>query len=162
LRILGIDPGRTTGYCFAHLLNVSDELNSPVLLIDPRQHMDDVDDLWDRIAEFKPRYIICEDFEFRNKARAGLVLFSVQLIGITRLYELKGAPLLKHQCAVTLQKAAQGKGYYSDLLLKQIGVYKRGVPHGMDATRHLLHWMTFGAGYSMIQGLDIGKLVKLA
>lgn len=136
MKLLAVDPGVTTGYCFA-------ELTDNRLKYTPYQMPDDVEDLWNRLRSFAPEHVICEDFEFRGKARTGLVLFSVQLIGVCRLYEA----LMNGKPQVHLQKAAQGKSYYSDKLLKDRGIYKRGVPHGMDATRHLLHWLTFGFGY---------------
>lgn len=144
MRVLAIDPGGTTGYCYANVVDGAVELY-------PFQIVDDVDEAFFRVRDFKPRYIICEDFEYRNRARAGLNLFPVQLIGVVRLYELT-AP--GGECALYLQKASQGKAYYTDTLLKQMKVYKRGVPHGMDATRHLLQWLTFGAGYQFLTNGD--------
>lgn len=156
MNILAVDPGVTTGYCFAELHNLNHSTDIE-LKLRPVQHTDDVEEIWDRVEAFKPRYIICEDFEFRQRSRAGLVLFSVQAIGVIRLYEQKAT----HQVAVTLQKAAQGKGYYTDAQLKRLELYKRGVAHGMDATRHLLHWITFGAGYSLIEGKQISDIARL-
>lgn len=147
MRLMAIDPGITTGYCFMKTTTQIGASGTTGLLWKAEQHMDEVDAVWDRIEEYEPRYIICEDFEFRQKSRAGLNLYPVQVIGVVRLYEIKA----RRQVAVYLQKAAQGKGYYSDNILKSEGFYKRGVPHGMDATRHLLHWLTFGAGYQFMQ-----------
>jgi hypothetical protein len=141
VRIISIDPGRMTGYCYARI--VEQNLGATLEFF-PFQSMDDVDDLWRRLHEFAPAYIVCEDFEFRGNARTGLDLFPQQLIGIARLYELTestGKTVLK------LQNAAQGKQYYSDPILKSNKLYKRGIGHGMDATRHLLQWATFGPGY---------------
>lgn len=135
LKIITIDPGITSGFCYAELKpNVE-------LVYKPFQMVDDVDDLWNRLDKFKPDTIIIEDFEFRGRARAGLNLFPVQLIGIARLYENR------NKVALHLQKAATGKAYYTDNILKQLGLYKRGIPHGMDASRHLLQWITFGPGF---------------
>jgi hypothetical protein len=145
VRIIAIDPGIMTGYVYA-------ELNETAGTVEyyPFQMTDEVDDLWRRLIKFEPRYIIIEDFEFRSRSRTGLVLFPVQLIGVTRLYELVAAP--NGKCATFIQKAAQGKSYYTDNMLKALDLYKRGVPHGMDASRHLMQWLTFGAGYQYIQG----------
>lgn len=142
IKVISIDPGRTTGYCYAQIIE-----GKPLEYF-PFQAMDEVDDLWRRLAEFKPRYIIIEDFEFRQRARTGLVLFSVELIGVARLYSL----VAPHQCSIFIQKASQGKGYYSDATLKAHNLHRRGVPHGMDASRHLLQWFTFGAGYQYNNG----------
>jgi len=142
MRLLAIDPGVTTGYCIGE---TSDTEN--IIALRPFQTVDDVDDVWDRLADLQPRYIVCENFEFRQKSRGGLNLFPVQVIGIVRLYEFKA----QHQTSVQLQKASEGKGYYTDVQLKRLGIHQRGVPHGMDATRHLVHWLTFGSGYQITQ-----------
>lgn len=145
MRIMSIDPGVTSGMCYA---KIDQAITDSVLEFYPFEAIDDVEEMWDRIEAFKPRYIVCEDFEFRaGTRRTGLVLFSVQLIGIVNLYCLKA-----QQSAVFLQKASTGKSYYTDATLKKNGFYRKGAPHGMDATRHLLHWFTFGAGYQYNNG----------
>ena len=138
LIVISIDPGIMTGYCYG-------ELEDKLLRYYPFQSTDQVDDMWRRFRELKPRFIIIEDFEFRRGKRSagGLELFPVQLLGVANLYGL----LADHQCAVFVQKAAQGKAYYTNPILQQLGLYKRGIPHAMDASRHLLQWFTFGAGY---------------
>lgn len=135
--LLAIDPGVTTGYARA-------KISEGHLYYFPFQMLDDVDDLWRRLVEYRPRYIIIEDFEFRQgKQRTGLNLFPIQLIGVVRLYSL----IADAQCAVFIQKASYGKQYYTDNILKSNSLYTRGIPHAMDASRHLLHWFSFGAGY---------------
>ena len=149
--ILAIDPGVMTGYCYGRILE------DKTVEIMPFQMTDDVDELWRRLVEYQPRHIIMEDFEYRSgKHTSGLNLFPVQLIGVARLYEMM-AP--DGKCALRLQRAAQGKSYYSDITLKSLGLYKRGVPHGIDAMRHLLQWLTFGSGYQYIA--DIPNPFKL-
>lgn len=140
MRIIAVDPGLTTGFCYAKIMENH-------LYYWPFQMVDDVEEFNDRLEKFNPDYIVMEDFEFRGKARTGLVLFSVQLIGVAQLFVAK-AP----QVGFKLQKAAQGKSYYTDKMLKSLGLYVRGIPHGMDASRHLLHWSTFGPGYQFFQG----------
>lgn len=140
VKVIAIDPGVTSGYCYAHV--------EPKKSMDyyAFQIVDDVDDLWRRLADFQPRYIVMEDFEFRQgRQRSGINLFPKELIGIARLYSL----LAKEICAVELQKASQGKSYYTDTMLKHQKLYRRGIPHAMDASRHLLHWITFGSGFAL-------------
>jgi hypothetical protein len=150
-KILAVDPGVMTGYAYAE---ITDEKK---LNFWPFQMTDDVDDFWRRLDKFSPDFIVMEDFEYRNRARVGLNLFPVQMIGVARLYELTEP---SGKCVLRLQKAAQGKAYYSDTVLKSINCYKRGVPHGMDATRHLLQWATFGPGYEYISGkTDFTKML---
>ena len=140
--ILAIDPGVMSGYCYGRILE------DKTVEIMPFQSMDEVDDLYRRLAAYNPRHIIMEDFEYRGgRNQTGINLFPVQLIGVARLYEMN-AP--DGKCALRLQKAAQGKSYYSDVTLKNMKLYKRGIPHGIDAMRHLLQWLTFGSGYQYI------------
>lgn len=140
-RIIAIDPGVMTGFVYARITN------DKQLEAFPFQAVDEVDDLWRRLFHFAPDIIIMEDFEVRGKGTMGLNLFPVQLIGIVHLYEMIEP---KGTVQVFMQKASQGKSYYSDHMLKANKVYKRGCPHGMDALRHLLHWTTFGAGFQLV------------
>jgi hypothetical protein len=138
---MSIDPGVTSGYCFA-------DLNNGRLRYYPYQALDEVDDLWRRLKDFQPHFLIVEDFEFRRGkyAAGGLNLTPKELIGVARLYSL----IAPHKCSFYLQKAAQGKSYYTDTVLKRHGLYKRSMPHAMDASRHLLQWCMFGAGNNYI------------
>lgn len=138
MKVIAVDPGMMTGYCYA-------KLEDKKLNYYPFQFVDDVDDLWERLKKFKPRYIIIEDLEVRRGV-AGLKLFPMQLIGVSRLYSL----VANHQCACLVQKAAQGKSYYTNEVLKKLELYQRGMPHAMDASRHLLQWCMFGQGNQYI------------
>lgn len=154
MNILAIDPGITTGYAWGWYNEDQKMVNYY-----PHQTVDAVDDLWRKLRNLKPRYIIIEDFEFRSGAarRGGLELFSVQLIGVANLYAL----IADHDCAIFVQKAAVGKGYYTDTLLKKHDLYKRGIPHAMDASRHLLQWLTFGAGYKLVEGKHVNEFAQM-
>lgn len=159
MRVISIDPGVTTGYCYGTIINK--ELG---LKYCPFQVVDDVDELYNRLSEFQPDYIVMEDFEFRRGKYAGsggggLNLFPVQLIGVARLYEART------KCRLFLQKAATGKSYYTNPVLKKMGVYKAGenYQHAMDASRHLLQWVTFGFGNQFIGSqTDFAELVGMS
>ena len=150
MRVMALDPGIMTGYCYG-------VIEEKKLKYHPFQSTDQVDDLWRRFREWKPRYIIIEDFQFRRgkMAAGGLELFPVQLIGVTNLYGL----IADHQTAVYVQQPAQGKSYYTNPVLQKEKLYQRGIPHAMDASRHLLHWFTFGAGYQFNEGKDNIEMV---
>ena len=150
--IISIDPGVMSGYCYA-------SYTEDRLKVYPFQIVDEVDDCWRRLVELKPQVIIIEDFEFRRGkyAAGGLNLFPQQLIGVTKLYSL----ICDHQCGYYLQKAAQGKAFYSNEALKARGLYKRGIPHATDALRHLLQWFTFGAGYQYLGNNKIEDFVEI-
>lgn len=148
--VLVSDPGVTSGYCYA---SITPGISCTYY---PFQIHDDVDELWKRLAAFKPRYIVMEDFKFRQgKQKSGINLFPVQLIGVARLYEI----ICPHQCALFMQQPAQGKGYYTNTVLKKLEFLRHGditrMEHGLDATRHLFQWLTFGAGYKLMQGFSI-------
>lgn len=152
VRAIAIDPGGTTGFCTA----IEAPKNVPMsFLLKAFQLPDDCEDLWNRLADLKPDVIVCESFEYRQRSRAGLDLTPVKLIGIVELYEAKSG------CKLYMQTAAKGKGYYTDVLLKKYDFYKRGLPHGMDALRHMLQWFTFGAGYQYLGSNKIENFVAV-
>jgi hypothetical protein len=147
MKIISIDPGVETGYCYARITEDGQ------LRYWPHQGVDDVDELWRKLVNFEPRFIVMEDWEDRRGARAtgGVNSFPVQLIGVARLYSLTA----NHQCAIYLQKPNEGLGgFYSHRMLKQLGLLIRGditkMPHGLSAMQHLLQWTAFKAGSQFI------------
>lgn len=134
-RALAVDPGGTTGLCLAlkneqglTLYPSQARLTAPEMLRELR-------------AKAKsPAWVICESFEFRKGARAGLILTSVELIGVIKAF-------CEEEKRLFMQTAYTGKSYYTDAVLKSMGLYVAAKPHAMDATRHLLHWYHFKFGY---------------
>jgi hypothetical protein len=145
IRVISIDPGVHTGYCYAKIVD-------GVLQYYPFQAVDDVDELWRRLVKFQPRIIVMEKWVDRlpapkERAYKSVNSFPQQLIGVARLY----AVLATLQCGIYLQTPAQGLGgFYSQKMLKQLGLLKRGditnLAHGLSATQHLLQWAHFGGG----------------
>ena len=135
--LLSLDPGVTTGYCLARMNTNVCELAYNEAQLQPA-------DLLLMLQDLDPLAVIYEDFQYRNRARNGLELFSVQLIGVVNAY----AALNPH-CHVKKQQPAQGKGHYNDDALRRHDLYQRGTVHGRDAARHMLHYMTFGAGWTL-------------
>lgn len=162
IKIIAIDPGRTTGYCYAIMHDDKTYTDEKKLEYWPFQVNDEVEDLWNRLKRFNPHCIIIEDFEFRRGKYAGsggggLDLFPCQLIGIARLY----ATLAGRR--IDIQKASQGKQYYTNQVLKDKGLFKKGAAyeHAMDASRHLLQWATFGRGYEWVgNSRNFAKLIE--
>jgi hypothetical protein len=154
VRVISIDPGEMTGYVYATIIDGA-------LTYYPFQMVDDVDQLWDRLLAFNPVHIVMEDFEFRRGKQAskgGLNLFPVQLIGVARLWVTQHPGRNIH-----LQKPSVGLGgYYSLNVLKQIGLYKRGVPHGMSALQHLMQWAMFRAGNQFIGKQSADEFATMA
>lgn len=136
IKVLSFDPGVTTGICTGLIFP-----NNP-MEVGSMQKRWEVEDLWWFLDNQKPDVMVYETFEYRNRSRKGLVLFSRELIGIIRLYGRL------HQVPMFDQSAYQGVGgYFTDAQLKEGNVYKPKMVHAMDATRHLLQWYTFGPGY---------------
>ena len=134
--ILGLDPGGTTGVavCTTQIRSLQayqfEESNHHIAL-------------WSYLQTLDPETVVCEDFKWRPHLQPGrgaeraIELVSVEYIGITRLWTLdKGRELV-------LQQPSQGKQFWTDDKLKKIGVYKPGMPHAMDAVRHVLYYVSF-------------------
>ena len=140
-RIFAIDPGVTTGYCFASFGE------NGRLVLTPGENRFSLDAFYimlESICKVQDDnvHIIYEDFQYRNYARMGLDLTPVKVIGIIELMQERYEPFV----TFTKQSAATGKAFYSDDRLKTLGIYPKGVKHGRDAMRHLLQWLNFGGG----------------
>jgi hypothetical protein len=137
--LLALDPGGTTGWCQGTLMG-------KLLYLRVGQTKFSLLDVYDAIhktARMSDNVdLIYETFEYRNLSRAGLDLTPVKIIGVIELY-LEMSPFVIKGCG---QNAAKGKGYYTDTKLKEYGVYAKSFQHGRDATRHLMHYLTFGPG----------------
>lgn len=135
---LALDPGVTTGYCIGLL-------DGNKMWVAPHEKKFTLAELYDYLRWFEPYdiYVVYEDFQYRNVSRAGLDLTPVKMIGIIEFFAEKGD---HSEQWYYKQTPAQGKGFFSDARLKEMGLYKVGSAHGRDATRHLLQWFVFGAG----------------
>ncbi len=148
--VLSLDPGVTTGYVIANL-------QGRRISIEVGQAEWTLMQVFERLREVcinRGSHIVYETFEYRNASRRGLNLTPVKIIGVIELMQ-EWFP----SRGFYPQTAAQGKGFYSDDKLKELGVYVKGKPHGRDATRHLLHWLNFGYG-SLLFKLE-GATIKL-
>lgn len=150
--LLALDPGVTTGWCKGYL-------QGKRLKLEVGQTKFKLHQIYDALHILDPDDLIYEDFEYRNYSRSGLDLTPVKVIGVIELH-------LEYYTHTGIkgyrQKAATGKSYYNDDKLKQYGVYLKAVQHGRDATRHLMHHLTFGAGsqYGDIDSLTIEASVS--
>jgi len=136
--ILALDPGVTTGYAvgivegttFSYMLNGQAKLTPG--------------DLHTMLSSISPSIIIAEAFEYRNRARSGLELFSRNLLGVTEAYAEK------LDVKLTEPSAGYGLGFFDNAKLEKLGLYRAGLPHAMDATRHLLQWVQYGGGREFV------------
>jgi hypothetical protein len=147
--LVSLDPGNTTGIA----VSVIAETYVNVYVW---QETLSEGELRDLLRSYKPDYIVCESFEYRNKSRAGLVLTSRNLIGIVNLY------VYDHpECRLFMQSPAAGKSFFTDDKLKKMELYSVGLQHGRDAMRHFLRWYKFGYGaqYDKQQPITLEKIV---
>lgn len=151
---LALDPGGTTGYCYAR------RLHSGTLSLEVGESQLSKLGMYQMVRDFcrgdMNRHVIYESFQYRNVARMGLDLTPVELIGVIELIneERFGNAVFYHQMA------SQAKAHFTDDMLKEKGVYKRGKKHGRDATRHMLYWLTFGPGAQFASEWNTLKLYE--
>jgi len=148
IKAIAFDPGKTTGFATGEIISGDMRLDAKpgldlprVMLVQTAQAKMTHADIFNWLNEYKPDYIICERFDFRNRARTGLELISRELIGVVNLYTG-----LNTNCALVMQTASQGKGHWTNDKLKAAHLYRKGQDHANDACRHLLYWYRFGSG----------------
>jgi len=144
LKVIALDPGRTTGYAYG-------EKYRNDLKISYYQAEWDHLNLYGFLEDSPHDYIVCESFEFRQGKQTGVDLYPCELIGVVNYFDQR----VNVQSRLYMQTAAQGKGYYDNDKLKAMDLYKRGLQHGRDACRHLLYWFYFGSGFRFIEDDDV-------
>jgi hypothetical protein len=124
MRYLGVDPGETTGLV---LLDTTDTFT--------HYHVNSLARLYSVLLNIQPDYIICEDFDRREKP--GRIAPILKGIGVVQLYAEQ------YTVPVELQSASYGKGFWDNGKLKQAGAYKPSMKHANDAARHVLQYISF-------------------
>jgi hypothetical protein len=153
--VYGIDPGGTTGICVAEWDRGVDSVTKKPDRVrqfnfDPHgvyghhlQLYNHMSQMWDvvygTIDDTVPSmdvklHIVCEDFQQRRLDK--VVLTPVEYIGVVRLFEAQRASSVR----LRMQPPAD-KGFWDDIKLKKVGLYKASEPHQNDATRHMLLYM---------------------
>jgi hypothetical protein len=127
LRVVGIDPGGTTGTAMFS----STSLRWYRSQLEGEHHSE----LWAYLEKVKPHVLVCESWQNRGKDAADIT--APQYIGICKLYA-SSSDLTKF----VSQSPATGKGFWNDGKLKRVGLYMPGNRHAMDATRHVLYFLT--------------------
>lgn len=135
-KVISVDPGETSGYCYA-------VLKDQQLTYFPFEMVDDVHELYARLGKFQPDFIVIEKF-LPRRGRGAVNLFPVQLIGVARLYGYLSDTRVFQQSPNIMGE------YFSLTMMRRVGLYKRGLVHGMSASQHLLHWTMFGFGNQFI------------
>lgn len=140
IRVVAIDPGVTTGFALGVIDTVEGEM-----LVSSGQGKWSVNDLYEFLDKHDPHAVVLERFDYRNKSRSGLVLFSKELIGVMELW----CQRQKEEKHIHRQMPGDAKAYFTNNELRSNGVYKQDseYPHANDAMRHLLRWFVFGPGF---------------
>lgn len=127
---VALDPGGTTGIAL-----VRDECNPweiEVEQLGPHPHHQP---LLSRLAQWRPRYIICESFD--NRGQDAAILASVEYIGVVKLFVA-----ISGETELVSRSASLGKQFWTDIKLKRYNVYCNG-KHARDAVRHYLYYRSF-------------------
>lgn len=133
MKIIALDPGETTGYAiYSSYKTKSGQVRSLVATeIGPDPHHLQLYSLLDNAH---PNVVVCEDFRYQ-RGPGGHNLTPVEYIGICKLWSTKNHVPLE----------LQGRTYkvlWDDGKIKQLGLWRPGKPHAMDALRHLLYYVT--------------------
>lgn len=141
MKILSLDPGKTTGYSVGYLND-----DEPELRFESHQKIFTYVGFYEFLQDQSPTWIVAESFLFRNKVRTGTELISAEFNGIIHLYTGLYKNGLSWQNAST-HGAGGRSGPFQDRILRQKGIYKPGKPHAMDSLRILLYWYEHGKGF---------------
>lgn len=143
MKVIALDPGGTTGWCtYENQEIVNPDGETEVYderwvhgHLGPEEHHGQLYDFLGMQHSQQETYVVCESFEFRQKARTGLVLVSLEYIGVTKLF------VRERRLQLKMQTAAMGKGFVTDEKLRKMGLYQPGWKHANDATRHLVYYL---------------------
>ncbi len=128
MRILALDPGRTTGA--AYFPDDGD------FHVEQRQLSYSHKSLYNYLSLVNPDIIVCESFTYQRRDKVDLS--PVEMIGVVKLYcDLVEGTEYKEQ------SPAQAKKFWDDKKVRACGLWLPGHPHAIDAARHLLYFMTF-------------------
>lgn len=122
--ILALDPGATTGW--ARGIDYA---------ADGWGQVPD-DNIWTLLENFYPSLIVIEDFVYRG--RLNIDFTPVEVIGVVKEWARQ------HRTELVWQTPSQVKHFFTNDRLKEREVYQPGMPHAMDAMRHLCYYLEFG------------------
>jgi hypothetical protein len=132
-RFIALDPGGSTGFTqFTHREDGQHEWERQTLGPD-KHHLA----LWELLTERDPDVVICESFEHRPHLPKA-VLISREYIGVCELFN-QAHP----QIPLIMQTPAQAKHFWTQDKIEKLGLWIPSAPHAMDATRHMLYFLTF-------------------
>jgi len=135
IKVMGLDPGQTTGACVFSGSSLLDACQLPTSLMPYAPGF-----VRDYISLWTPDVIIMEDYRiysWKSDEHKWAGLHTPQLIGAIR-YMCWNEGRELH-----LQMAQQGKAFVTDDRLKEWDLYRKGERHARDAMRHACHYLLF-------------------
>jgi hypothetical protein len=149
LTIIALDPGQTTGWATyrAMAVDAPDPIEDGKVVTEyyeeewhrgqlgPRAHAKELRDVlqYNRTQEY---VIVCEAFVPRPGKVGADLITAQKYIGQVELYaQTEGIQLI-------MQQPAQAKNFVKDDVIRRLGLWFPGWRHAMDATRHLVYYLT--------------------
>jgi len=129
--VLSLDPGGTTGWAY---------WKDTWKLEMNRGQVEGLIPAWQLLMEIRPDVVVCEGFYYQRREK--VVLDSKEVIGIAKLWCHQFEATYVEQTPAIVGK----KAFWNDNKLKELGLWIPNQVHAMDATRHLLYYMTFATG----------------
>jgi hypothetical protein len=141
MRIIGLDPGGTTGWA----TYTSDLRDWSFGQMGPEEHHEQLDQFLG-IQHVRDTVIVVEEFEWRTSkpqmAAYGdryVELISKEYIGVVkRWYQERGS---LQGLTLLIKPAGVIKPFVKDANIKKLGLWKPGYKHAMDATRNVLWFL---------------------
>lgn len=131
--IIAFDPGGSTGWKSLESFP-NGEIEFREGCLGPHRHHVE---LWELLIDLAPNLVVAESFENRGNIAASLI--SRNYLGIIELY------CAIEETQLVMQSAAEGKAFWNDDKLKRVTLWSSN-KHTRDATRHLLHFISFSLG----------------
>lgn len=143
-RILGLDPGHTTGTCFFERGVLTDWKQIVTIEEDPLKRHGQLREIWSAIDQlieyYDPTLIVCENYriyEHKLQQHANSGVETLRLIGGIDYYAES------HRIPIRYQMATEHKGFCTDKKLQQWGYWQPGMRHSRDAIRAVTYHLLF-------------------
>lgn len=143
-RLLALDPGHTTGWCFfegADLLYAGQ--------IPTKEPEDATKNILDLYVRWQPDIVVLEDYrvyKWRAKHHAGSDLVTSRVIGCIETLAIMYATQYQRPSITVIKQPAQvAKGFCTDSKMKDWGFFQTGLKHASDAIRHACYFQLFGS-----------------
>jgi hypothetical protein len=143
LRIVAIDPGPVLGICMVH--------DGEIQVSHVRKTLGS---LYNWLSLESPELVIVERFMFYkgNNERSYIDYSPAEVVGVVRAFaEREHVRCIVQNAAQAVGKTAfWGDSKIGNDRIRKIGLWDRQFyPHGMDALRHYLYWLTFTEGNNL-------------